>query len=236
MVATEVKVLGVSHRHAHTRGCAALIAGVHERQIRDGRVRGRARRPVSAHSPAWITRRDQACARVCNAGKTPAQGAGHGQHGSAQSWEPRTRPAGRDPIRRGAPHTRPGGRWPPRPAGRSVSTSCQPLGRRRCSLGNTGKPRVTCINTGSGDHENLTCAHPPVPDSGLSAEAFNGWRVSVAGVLAASHEPPDRSPFAAGRVRPDSPAGSRAQHHDRVHSRPTCRLRLRIGTLEPHPG
>ena len=50
MVATEIKVLRVSHGHAHTRGCAALIAGVHQRQIRDGRLRGRARRPVSAHS------------------------------------------------------------------------------------------------------------------------------------------------------------------------------------------
>src|SRR6266516_2383919 len=31
------------------------------------------------------------------------------------------------------------------PAGRSVSTDCQPLRRRRCNLGKRGKPRVTCI-------------------------------------------------------------------------------------------
>ena len=41
MVATEVKVLGVSHGHAHTRGCAALIAGVREwaaPRFPDGRI------------------------------------------------------------------------------------------------------------------------------------------------------------------------------------------------------
>jgi hypothetical protein len=50
VVATKVKVLCVSHGHAHTRGCAALIAGVGEREIRDGGLRGCARRAVFAHT------------------------------------------------------------------------------------------------------------------------------------------------------------------------------------------
>jgi hypothetical protein len=76
MVATEVKELCVSHGHAHTRGCAALIAGVREHEIRDGGLRreGCARRVVFAHGSPLSTRRDPPCACVCNVGKTSAQG------------------------------------------------------------------------------------------------------------------------------------------------------------------